>query len=188
MRRGRTPRSAGTSSSPNAPRSRTACRRNVMRAPLSALDGRSFDVAIIGAGVNGASAAQHLAGAGYSVLLVDKGDYGSGTSSRSSRLLHCGLRYLAPGCSIWDFALHPSRLRTALSMARQAMLDRRQFVQTAPERTRALNFHFPVWRGGVYQAWQVDLAMRILAALAPSDVPLGQRRLSPDEARRTPLV
>lgn len=159
-----------------------------MRAPLSALDGRSFDVAIIGAGVNGASAAQHLAGAGYSVLLVEKGDYGSGTSSRSSRLLHCGLRYLAPGGSIWDFALHPSRLRTALSMARQAMLDRRQFVQTAPERTRALNFHFPVWRGGVYQAWQVDLAMRILAALAPSDVPLGQRRLSPDEARRTPLV
>jgi glycerol-3-phosphate dehydrogenase len=138
--------------------------------------------------VNGASAAQHLAGAGYSVLLVDKGDYGSGTSSRSSRLLHCGLRYLAPGGSIWDFALHPSRLRTALSMARQAMLDRRQFVQTAPERTRALNFHFPVWRGGVYQAWQVDLAMRILAALAPSDVPLGQRRLSADEARRTPLV
>ena len=78
-----------------------------MRAPLAELDGRRFDVAIIGAGVNGASAAQHLAGAGYSVLLVDKGDYGSGTSSRSSSLLHCGLRYLAPGGSLWDFALIP---------------------------------------------------------------------------------
>jgi glycerol-3-phosphate dehydrogenase len=159
-----------------------------MRRPLSELDRRHFDVAVIGAGANGASAAQHLAGAGYSVLLVDKGDYGSGTSSRSSRLLHCGLRYLAPGGSVWDFARHPSRLMVALTMARQAMLDRRQFVQTAPERTRALNFHFPIWRDGVYQAWQVKLALNILAALAPRDVPLNHKQLTPVEARRTPLV
>ena len=46
-----------------------------MRPPLSTIDARRFDVAVIGAGVNGASAAQHLAGAGYSVLLVDKGDF-----------------------------------------------------------------------------------------------------------------
>ncbi len=138
--------------------------------------------------MNGASAAQHLAGAGYSVLLVDKGDYCSGSSSRSSRLLHCGLRYLAPGGSLWDFALHPSQLTTALTMAREAMLCRRQFVQTAPERTRAMTFHFPIWRDGVYRSWQVELALRILAALAPGDIPLDQRRLSPEEARRTPLV
>jgi glycerol-3-phosphate dehydrogenase len=159
-----------------------------MRTPLSAIDGRRFDVAVIGAGVNGASAAQRLAGAGYSVLLVDKGDFCSGSSSRSSRLLHCGLRYLAPGGSLWDFALHPSRLRVALGMARQAMLSRRQFVQTTPERARALNFHFPLWRDGAYKPWQVDLALRLLARLAPGDVPLEIRRLSPDEARNTPLV
>ena len=159
-----------------------------MRAPLAELEGRRFDVAVIGAGANGASAAQHLAGAGYSVLLVDKGDYCSGSSSRSSRLLHCGLRYLAPGGSLWDFALHPSRLKTALTMAREAMLCRRQLVQTAPERVLPMTFHFPIWRDGVYRAWQVDLALRILASLAPRDVPLDHRRLSPDEARRTPLV
>ena len=68
-----------------------------MRTPLAELDGRAFDVAVIGAGVNGASAAQHLAAAGYAVLLIDQGDFASGSSSRSSRLLHCGLRYLAPG-------------------------------------------------------------------------------------------
>ena len=159
-----------------------------MRAPLAELEGRRFDIAVIGAGANGASAAQHLAGAGYSVLLVDKGDYCSGSSSRSSRLLHCGLRYLAPGGSLWDFALHPSRLKTALTMAREAMLCRRQLVQTAPERVLPLTFHFPIWRDGVYRAWQVDLALRILASLAPRDVPLDHRRLSPAEARRTPLV
>lgn len=159
-----------------------------MRPSISTLDGRRFDVVVIGAGVNGASAAQRLAGAGYSTLLVDKGDFCSGSSSRSSRLLHCGLRYLAPGGSMWDFALHPSRLKTALTMARQAMLSRRQFVQTAPERVRALNFHFPIWRGGVYAGWQVELAMRLLEGLAPSDVPLQRRRLTPQEAARTPLV
>ena len=118
-----------------------------MRPPLSPIDARRFDVAVIGAGVNGASAAQHLAGAGYSVLLVDKGDFCSGSSSRSSRLLHCGLRYLAPGGSLWDFAFHPSRLKVALGMARQAMLSRRQFVQTTPERVKPLNFSLPTLAG-----------------------------------------
>ena len=141
-----------------------------MRAPLAELEGRRFDVAVIGAGANGASAAQHLAGAGYSVLLIDKGDYASGSSSRSSRLLHCGLRYLAPGGSLWDFALHPSRLKTALTMAREAMLCRRQLVQTAPERVLPMTFHFPIWRDGVYRAWQVDLA------LAHPRVPRAPRR------------
>jgi glycerol-3-phosphate dehydrogenase len=159
-----------------------------MRTPLGQIDGRRFDVAVIGAGMNGASAAQHLAGAGYAVLLVDKGDFSSGSSSRSSRLLHCGLRYLAPGASMWEFARHPSRLKVALTMARQAMLCRRQFVQTSPERARALSFHFPLWRDGAYRPWQVELALRILAALAPGDVPLEHRRLTADDARRTPLV
>ena len=56
-----------------------------------------MDVAIIGAGINGASAAQHLSAAGYSVLVVDQGDFADGATSRSSRLLHCGLRRLADG-------------------------------------------------------------------------------------------
>jgi glycerol-3-phosphate dehydrogenase len=159
-----------------------------MRQPLSALDGATFDVAIIGAGVNGASAAQHLSAAGYSVLLVDKGDFASGSSSRSSRLLHCGLRYLAPGSSIWDFVRHPTRLATALRMAKQAMESRAQLVTTAPERVRPMKFHFPIYKDGPYATWQVDLAFRILVALGPSSVPLEYRRLSPSEIRSTPIV
>jgi glycerol-3-phosphate dehydrogenase len=159
-----------------------------MRPSLHGLDGRSFDVIVIGAGINGASAAQHLAAAGYDTLLVEKGDFASGSSSRSTRLLHCGLRYLAPGTSAWEFALHPSRLATALRMARLAMQARRQFVQTAPERVRRLDFHFPVWRGGIYKPWQVNLGMKVLAALAPSDVPLDNRMLTPGEAKAIPLV
>ncbi len=159
-----------------------------MRPPLKTLHGESFDVAIIGAGVNGASAAQHLSAAGYSVLLVDKGDFASGSSSRSSRLLHCGLRYLAPGSSIWEFVRHPARLATALRMAKQAMESRAQLVTTAPERARPMKFHFPVYKDGPYAAWQLDLAFRILAALGPSSVPLEYRRLSQSEILSTPLV
>ena len=142
-----------------------------MRQPISKLDGERFDVCVIGAGVNGASTAQHLAAAGYSVLLVEKGDYGSGSSSRTSRLLHCGLRYFTPGASIFEFVRHPSRLRTALRMARLAMEARRQIVQTAPERTRPLNFHFPVWRESRYRPWQVRTALGLGPMMGVSKTP-----------------
>lgn len=159
-----------------------------MRTALEKLDRLKFDMCVIGAGVNGASTAQHLAGAGYSVLLVEKGDFGSGTSSRSSRLLHCGLRYLAPGASIYEFARHPSRLRTAMRMAKLAMEARRQLVLTAPERVRPLNFHFPVWEDSTYRPWQVRLGLNLLASMAPTDVPLEQRMISPTAAKSVPLV
>lgn len=159
-----------------------------MRTAIEKLNKTKFDVCVIGAGVNGASAAQHLAAAGYSVLLIDKGDYGSGSSSRSSRLLHCGLRYLAPGASMFEFARHPSRLRTAMRMAKLAMEARRQIVLTAPERVRPLSFHFPIWKDSTYRPWQVKLGLGLLASMAPIDVPLEQRMISPRAAKSIPLV
>lgn len=159
-----------------------------MRASLTDLEGKSFDVAVIGAGANGAAAAQHLAAAGYAVLVVDKGDFASGSSSRSSRLLHCGLRYLAPGGSIWDFVRNPNALRIAIRMARQAMQMRAQIVETAPERVEKLNFCFPVYRAGAYAPWQVALAFRLLERLGPPSVPLDYRNISGPETGRTPLV
>jgi glycerol-3-phosphate dehydrogenase len=159
-----------------------------MREALSSLNGRSFDVAVIGAGVNGASAAQHLAAAGYDVLLVDKGDFASGSSSRSSRLLHCGLRYLAPGESMWEFVRSPNKLRIALRMARQAMECRAQLVETAAERTRKAKFCFPIYAGGTYAPWQVSLAFRLLERLGPASVPLDYRHIGPAQIAETPLA
>ncbi len=159
-----------------------------MRPPLSALANQRFDVVVIGAGVNGASGAQHLCAAGYRVLLVDKGDFCSGSSSRSSRLLHCGLRYLAPGTSMWEFVRHPDRLATALRMARQAMAARAQFVSTAPERARAMTFCFPVYRDGPYKSWQLALAFRVLNAFGSKTLPLDYHILDATMARQTPLL
>ena len=61
---------------------------------LSDIAGIEFDVIIVGAGINGAGIARDAAMRGLTVLLLDKGDIGSGTSSWSTRLIHGGLRYL----------------------------------------------------------------------------------------------
>ena len=160
-----------------------------MRVELGKLDKAGFDVCVIGAGLNGAATAQQLAAAGYSVLLVEKGDYCSGSSSRSSRLLHCGLRYLAPGTSIFDqFVLHPSRLGIAMRMARLGMEARRELVLTTPERVSPMDFHFPIWNDSITRPWQFRLGVRLLERMAPADVPLNHRMLSPAAAKKVPLV
>ena len=97
---------------------------------IKALDGQVFDVVVIGGGAVGCSAAREAAAAGYSVLLVEKGDFASGSSSRSSRLLHCGLRYFEAPNPVAYFARHPGRFLTSLSMARQGMRERREMVLT----------------------------------------------------------
>lgn len=159
-----------------------------MRIPLDDLRDAAFDVVVIGGGINGASAAQHLAAAGHDVLVVDAGDFGSGATGRSSRLLHCGLRYLAPGRSLIEFARHPGRLATALRMAREAMLARSELVRTTPARVNPMRFCFPIYRGGPYRGWQIDLAFTILRGLGGREVPLDYERLSASAAAALPLL
>lgn len=130
-----------------------------MRAPLADIGRRHYDVAVIGAGINGAGAAQRLTAAGYSVLLIDKGDYCSGTSSRSSRIMHCGLSHFTqihPGHAI----LHPSRLKSAFRKAREAMLCRRDLVRTTSERVSPMRLHIPIRKSDPYRPWQASLALR----------------------------
>lgn len=156
--------------------------------PLNAIADRTFDVVVIGGGIVGASAAREAAAAGYSVLLAEKDDFATGSTSRSSRLLHCGLRYFEAPNPLRYFALHPGRFLTSLRMAKQAMTERREMVLTAPARTTPLDFHFPVFRNGPYKSWQTDIAFRLLGGLAPKDVPLNYRNLDRDAALRNPLV
>lgn len=155
---------------------------------FAALDGQVFDVVVIGAGAVGCSTAREAAAAGYSVLLVDKGDFASGSSSRSSRLLHCGLRYFEAPNPVRYFARHPGRFLASLSMARQAMRARREMVLTSPERVTPIDFFFPIYDDGPYRPWQVDMAFGLLKKLAPKDVPLDFNRLRRSEALQKPMV
>ncbi len=153
------------------------------RIPLADLDGRSFDVAVVGAGINGVAAAHRLAAAGYSTLLVDKGDFASGTSGGSSRILHCGLRYLASGSSLGEILVHPGRFATACRMSRLAMVARAEFARATPERTVPLTLCYPIYRDGPYAAWQLRAAFAILRLLGPAGRPLDFKLYKPEAAR-----
>ncbi|KMO28382.1 hypothetical protein VQ03_29965, partial [Methylobacterium tarhaniae] len=71
--------------------------------------GSRYDVVIIGGGINGTSAARELTAAGYKVLLAEMFDLAHGASSRSSRILHCGLRYFETPRPLRTFLTSPRR-------------------------------------------------------------------------------
>ena len=139
-----------------------------MRRPsLESLAQDTFDVVVIGGGVNGASAAQQLASRGYRVLVVDKGDFAEGATSRSSRILHCGLRHLAPGTSAWEFARHPLRFLVACQNARKSMISQHQVAQTMGKLVRPFKFCVPIYKDGPYASWQMDAGFQLLKILGP---------------------
>jgi glycerol-3-phosphate dehydrogenase len=84
---------------------------------LEEIAGQRFEVVVIGGGVTGAGVALDAASRGYSVALLERGDYAVGTSSRSSKMVHGGLRYLQ---------------NFDLGLVREALLERQLMVQLAP--------------------------------------------------------
>src|SRR3954454_4721228 len=101
-------------------------------AAVSALTAEPFDVLVIGGGITGAGVALDAATRGYSVALVERGDYAGGTSSRSSKLVHGGLRYLQ---------------NFDLGLVREALLERQVNVNLAPYLVRPLRFVVPAFDG-----------------------------------------
>jgi glycerol-3-phosphate dehydrogenase len=90
---------------------------------LEALAAETFDVVVVGGGITGAGVAFDAATRGYSVALVERADYAAGTSSRSSKLVHGGLRYLQ---------------NFDLGLVREALLERQLMVALAPHLVRPL--------------------------------------------------
>ncbi|HEX8000593.1 MAG TPA: glycerol-3-phosphate dehydrogenase [Pyrinomonadaceae bacterium] len=90
----------------------------------------SFDVIIVGAGINGAGIARDAALRGLKVLLLDKGDLSSGTTSWSTRLIHGGLRYLEHG---------------ELALVRESLRERERLFRLAPHLVRPLPMLIPIY-------------------------------------------
>ncbi|HKG34732.1 MAG TPA: FAD-dependent oxidoreductase, partial [Gemmatimonadales bacterium] len=82
---------------PDKPGAWSHARRSLERASLEQLSAHPADLLVIGGGINGAGIARDAAMRGLRTILVEQNDLGSGTSSRSSRLIHGGLRYLEQG-------------------------------------------------------------------------------------------
>ncbi|MBN9055690.1 MAG: FAD-dependent oxidoreductase [Rhizobiales bacterium] len=150
---------------------------------------RIYDTVVIGGGIIAAAAGQHLAAAGYRTLLVERDDYGAGTSSRTSRLQHCGLGYLsAASGSIAAFLLHPRRAIECFSLMHRAMRGRAEFVRLAPERVKPVTFIVPLTPENAIPRWKARLAFRLMAASDGGEVPLDLRILSAAEARAHPAL
>jgi glycerol-3-phosphate dehydrogenase len=92
----------------------------------------SFDLVVVGGGITGAGVALDAASRGYSVALVEKSDFAAGTSSRSSKLVHGGLRYLQ---------------NFDLGLVREALLERSLLVKLAPHLVIPLPFVVPTFEG-----------------------------------------
>ncbi len=99
---------------------------------LASLSQDEFDVAVVGGGITGAGVALDAATRGYSVALLERADFASGTSSRSSKLVHGGLRYLQ---------------NFDLGLVREALLERQLMVTLAPHLVRPLPLVVPAFEG-----------------------------------------
>lgn len=104
-----------------------------------------YDVCIIGGGINGVGIARDAAGRGLKVLLLEKGDLASVTSSKSSKMIHGGLRYL----EFFEFAL-----------VRKSLAERETMMRIASQITRPLRFCIP-HRNAVRPAWMVRIGLFI---------------------------
>ncbi|MDO9599722.1 MAG: glycerol-3-phosphate dehydrogenase/oxidase [Azoarcus sp.] len=92
---------------------------------------RQWDVVVIGGGATGLGCAVDAAARGYSVLVVDAEDFAKGTSSRATKLIHGGVRYLAQG---------------NLPLVREALLERSRLLANAPHLVRPMRFVVPAYR------------------------------------------
>lgn len=118
---------------------------------LAALGERPFDLLVIGGGITGAGVARDAARRGLSVALVEAEDFAAGTSSRSSRLIHGGVRYLEHGY---------------LGLVFEASRERRRLLQLAPHLVRPLRFTWPVYHKARVKRWQLAAALTLYDTLA----------------------
>ena len=118
---------------------------------LAALSARCFDVLVIGGGITGAGVARDAAMRGLHVALVEQNDFANGTSSRSSRLVHGGVRYLEHG---------------QLHLVFESSRERRTLLRIAPHLVRPLAFTWPVYQGARVPRWKLGIGLALYDALA----------------------
>ncbi len=136
-------------------------------AAIEAIAGQRFEVVVIGGGITAAGVALDAASRGYSVALLERSDYASGTSSRSSKMVHGGLRYLQ---------------NLDLGLVREALLERQLMVQLAPHLVYPTPFLVPSF-GEDRRDRKIGLGLNMYDVMATTRVGRGRRemRSSKDE-------
>lgn len=131
------------------------------QAALAWMAERPLDVLVIGGGIVGSGVARDAAMRGLRVGLVDQNDFASGTSSRSSRLLHGGLRYLAQG---------------RIGLVREASVEKKVIHRIAPHLAQPLAFIFPAYRGDGWPLWKLRIGVKLY------DLLCGGRNVGPSSS------
>ncbi|OJH36084.1 glycerol-3-phosphate dehydrogenase/oxidase [Cystobacter ferrugineus] len=137
---------------------------------LLALSSQAFDVLIIGGGITGCGIARDAALRGLRVALVEREDFASGTSSRSSRLVHGGVRYLEHG---------------HLGLVFESSIERYRLLRLAPHLVRPLAFVWPVYKGARLKRWKLAAGLKLYDALALFRNVRNSRLLSPRHVTET---
>ncbi len=127
-----------------------------VRTPRPPLPDR-FEIVVIGGGINGVAIARECARAGRRVLLLEKNDFASGTTSRSTRIIHGGLRYLENG---------------EIALVRESIRERQRMVRERPHLVRPLRFVFALHEGSRHSALELRAGLwlyRMLGGRAPNN-------------------
>jgi glycerol-3-phosphate dehydrogenase len=136
--------------------------RNIfyMNRDIHKLHQHKFDILVIGGGINGAAIAYLAAENGLSVALIEKGDFASGTSSKSSKLVHGGIRYLE---------------NLEFDLVAEALKERYIQFQNVPYLVKPQAFIIPIYQGDPRPAWMINTGVFLYDTLAGS-LKLGSRR------------
>jgi glycerol-3-phosphate dehydrogenase len=126
-----------------------------------------YDLLVVGGGINGAGIAYDAAMRGFSVLLVEKEDFAYGTSSRSSKLIHGGIRYLK---------------NLELGMVFESLRERALLLRLAPHLVRPMPFLYPVFEGDPDSRLAIATGLYLYDVLALYRGPARHRELTPERA------
>ena len=119
---------------------------------VAGLESRMWDLVVVGGGMAGAGIARDAAMRGLSTLLLERRDFACGTTGKSSKLIHGGLRYL----ELFDFAL-----------VRESLVERERLARLAPHLIRPLPFLVPVYRGARRGMIMIRIGMKLYDLLTP---------------------
>jgi len=114
------------------------------------LTATDYDIVVIGAGIHGVGISQAAAARGYSVLVLEQSHVAAGTSSRSSKLIHGGLRYLAQG---------------HFSLVRECLRERAILLANAPSLVKLLPFHIPIYKHSRRHSWELRFGLSLYSLL-----------------------
>lgn len=135
---------------------------------------REYELLVIGGGINGAGIANIAARHGIKVLLLEKGDFASGTSSKSTKLIHGGLRYLE---------------NLEFGLVRESLKERYIQLKAAPHLVKPLRFIIPVYKKDKRPLWLMHLGVSLYDRLAGKYVIKPHSKLSAqDVLREEPLL